>query len=162
VVGVAAAYLRKGESLNFAVPLRKILTLKQTKPISLALWSHSRRRPDATDFFLEGLASMKLGDCGQGLQSFRLAVVKSPHSAWAWWGMGVCLTQLNVDGQAVVALKRAIALDPTLGAPHFALGLTYLAEGKSGPARREYQALKSLDPELAKRLAANLAQQGGN
>ena len=78
VVGVAAARLRRGQDLNFAVPLEQILTLKQINPATLALWSNPRRRPDSHDLFLEGLASMKLGDCEQGLRYFVLATKRNP------------------------------------------------------------------------------------
>src|SRR5882762_362941 len=37
VVGVAAAYLKRSENLNFAIPLERILVLKRVKPVTLKL-----------------------------------------------------------------------------------------------------------------------------
>jgi hypothetical protein len=158
VVGVAAAYLRKGQDLNFAIPLEQILTLKQTKPRALALWNNPHRKPDARDLFAEGLASMQLDDCERGLWSFRLALKKNPGFALAWWGTGVCLEQDGKTTEAIAALKNAITLDPGLGAPHYALGITYASEGKRESALKEYELLKRLDPDLATKLKTQLAQ----
>jgi hypothetical protein len=158
VVGVAAAYLRKGEDLNFAIPLERILTLKRSKPMTLALWSNPHRKPDARDFFTEGIASMKLDDCEQALLSFHMAVKKIPSFALAWWGTGVCFLQEGKATEAVAALKRAASLDPSLALPHYALGLTYASQGKRELAFKEYSLLKRLDPDLATKLKGSLPQ----
>lgn len=156
VVGVATAYLRKSENLNFAIPLERILVLKRINPVALDIWSNPSRRADALDFFTEGLASMKLDDCEHGLQSFRLALKKRPDFAMAWWGAGVCLMEEGETDQAVTLLKKASDLDPSLGPPHFALALVYVGQGKRGPAYQEYERLKRVDPELAKKLISQL------
>jgi tetratricopeptide (TPR) repeat protein len=156
VVGVATAYLRKSENLNFAIPLERVLVLKRIKPVALDIWSNPSRKPNAGDFFAEGLASMRVDDCEHGLQSFRLALKKRPGFAWAWWGTGVCLMEEGETEEAIASLKRASVLDPGLGPPHYALALAYVAQGKRAPAYREYELLKGLDPNLAEKLASQL------
>jgi serine protease Do len=158
VVGVAAAYLQKGQQLNFAIPLEAILTLKRRHPITLAMWSDPHRKPDQYSYFSEGLTYMQLTDCEDGLRSFALSLKKNPNFAWAWWGAGVCFMQKDAPEKAIAALKEAIELDPSLGPPHYALGLAYLAQNRRGPAREEYEALKNINSDLAKKLATQLGQ----
>jgi tetratricopeptide (TPR) repeat protein len=158
VVGLATAYLRRGQGLNFAVPLERILTLKRTKPITLALWNNPRRKPRASDLFIEGLASMKIGECEQALVSFRLAIRKKPTYAWPWWGTGVCLLERDKTDEAITVLKMATILDPSIAPAHYALGYTYARQGKRDSAYKEYQALKGIDPDLARKLASELPQ----
>ena len=156
VVGVAAAYLRKGEDLNFAIPLERILILKRIKPVTLSIWSDPRRRPTVLDLFNEGLASMRLDDCEQGLLLFDLAIKKKPDFAVAWWGAGVCLLDRNSTSEGIEALKKASQLDPRLAEPHYSLGITYAQQGRRGAAYGEYEALKRLDPDMAQKLKEQL------
>jgi Flp pilus assembly protein TadD len=156
VLGVATAYFRKGEDLNFAIPLERILILKQIKPVTLALWSNPHRKPMALDLFGEGLASMQVRDYKQALLSLDLAIRKKPDFALAWWGAGVCLVVLNSTDKGIEALKYASQLDPSLAQPHYSLGIAYVQQGRRGAAYQEYEALKPLDPELAKTLKEQL------
>ncbi|HEV3112831.1 MAG TPA: trypsin-like peptidase domain-containing protein [Candidatus Binataceae bacterium] len=158
VVGVAAAFLNKGQGLNFAVPLERILVLKRIKPLTFDIWNHPSRRPSVRDLLIQGLASMKLGDCPQGLQSFRLAIEKKPDYAAAWWACGVCLLQQNATNEGIAALKKANHLDPSLALPHYTLGLIYARQDQRGAAHAEYETLKTLDSDLAKKLATQLSR----
>jgi tetratricopeptide (TPR) repeat protein len=152
VVGVAAAYLKKSENLNFAIPLERILVLTRIKPVTLKIWSNPSQKPSEYDLFSEGLASMKLDDCQQGLVSFALALKKKPTFAWAWWGFGVCLLDRGDSDKAIVAFKQATAIDPNIGAAHYDLGLIYADQGRRTPAYEQYELLKRIDPDLATKL----------
>jgi len=156
VVGVAAASLKKSENLNFAIPLERILILKRIKPVALDLWSNPGRKPDARDLFWEGLASMKLDDCENGLRAFQLAIKKRPDFPGAWWGRGVCLMEEGETNEAIASLKKASVLNPKFGPPHYSLGLAYVAQGQRGLARQEYETLKGIDADLAEQLASQL------
>jgi S1-C subfamily serine protease len=156
VVGVATAYVRKSENLNFAIPLERVLVLRRIKPVALDIWSNPTQKPKARDFFVEGLAAMRLGDCEHGLESFRLALKKRPAFAAAWWGTGVCLMEKGAMDGGVASLKKASVLDPSFGLPHYALALAYIAQGKRALAYQEYQLLKGLDPNLAEKLVSEL------
>lgn len=156
VLGVATAYFQKGQALNFAIPLERILILKRLKPVSLAIWNNPRRKPTVLDLFDQGLASMQLHDYEQALLSFDLAIKKKPDFALAWWGAGVCLVVRKETDEGIEALKKASQLDPSLAQPHYSLGITYAQQGLRGPAYDQYEALKPLDPELAKTLKEQL------
>jgi S1-C subfamily serine protease len=54
VVGVAAAYPKKTENLNFAIPLEQMLVLKRIKPVALDVLSNPSKRPSAYDSFMRG------------------------------------------------------------------------------------------------------------
>ena len=156
VLGVATAYFQKGQDLNFAIPLERILILKRIKPVTLAIWSSPHRKPTVVDLFGEGLASMQLHDYEQALLSFDLAIRKKPDFAVAWWGAGVCLVVRKETDEGIEALKKASQLDPSLAQPHYSLGITYAQQGRRGPAYNEYETLKRLDPGLAKELKEQL------
>ena len=157
VVGVAAAYLRKGQDLNFAIPLERVLILKRIKPMTLDSWSNPRRKPTALDLAREGLASMKLGDCEQGLLSFDLAIKKKPDYAAAWWGVGTCLLISNSTDEGIAALKKSSQTrSSSFASAYYTLGLAYAEEGQRDPAYEEYESLKRLDPGLAQKLKEQL------
>jgi tetratricopeptide (TPR) repeat protein len=152
VVGVATAFMREGENLNFAVPLERILTLDQNHPRTFAQWRHPRRRASANDYYLDGLASWRLADCDAGLELFKKALEREPKFAEAWWGRGLCLIDNGNQNEAVAAFDRAIALRPDFASAHYDLGMIYTDEGRRDLASKEYGVLKTLSPDMARKL----------
>ncbi len=152
VVGVATAFMREGENLNFAVPLERILTLDKNHPRTFVQWRHPRRPSSADDYYLEGLASWRIGDCSIGLDFFKKALEKQPRFAEAWWGRGLCLIEDGRQNDAIAAFDRAIELRPDFASAHYDLGIVYADEGRRDLATREYGVLKALSPEMARKL----------
>ena len=156
VIGVATAYLKAGQGLNFAIPLERILTLKRRKPITLAQWSKAHKVPTVFDLYMDGLTSYSLDQYDDGLHSFLAAINKKPDYAPAWWGAGDCLVGLGSTDKAIEAFNESIKLDPTLGLPHYSLAALYASQGKHKAAEKEYRTLRTLDPDLAKRLQGQI------
>jgi len=152
VIGVATAFMREGENLNFAVPLERILTLDRGRPRTFAQWRHPRRPADAKDYYTDGLASWRLADCAAGLDMFKKALEKDPRFAEAWWGRGLCLIDDGKQNEALAAFDRAVQLRPDFASAHYDLGMIYADEGRRDLASREYGVLRTLSPDLARKL----------
>jgi Trypsin-like peptidase domain/TPR repeat len=157
VVGVATAFMREGENLNFAVPLERILTLDRSRPRTFAQWRHPRRPVTATDYYLDGLGSWRLSDCETGLDLFKKALEKEPRLAEAWWGRGLCLVDRDKQSDAIAAFDRALQLRPDFASAHYDLGMVYADEGRRDLASRECGVLKTLSPPLARKLEGYLS-----
>jgi len=156
-VGVATAFMREGENLNFAVPLERILTLDRSRPRTFAQWRHPRRPVTATDYYLDGLASWRLSDCETGLELFKKALDQEPRLAEAWWGRGLCLVDRDNQNDAIAAFDRAVQLRPDFASAHYDLGMAYADEGRRDLASRECGVLKNLSPPLARKLEGYLS-----
>jgi len=157
VAGVATAFMREGENLNFAVPLERILTLDRSRPRTFAQWRHPRRPVTATDYYLDGLASWRLSDCETGLELFKKALDQEPRLAEAWWGRGLCLVDRDKQNDAIAAFDRAVQLRPDFASAHYDLGMAYADEGRRDLASRECGVLKNLSPPLARKLEGYLS-----
>ncbi len=152
VVGVATAFMREGENLNFAVPLERILTLDRNQPRTFAQWRHPHHPGSAADYYTDGIASWRLADCDGGLAMFKKALEKDPRFAEAWWGRGLCLIDDGKRNDAAAAFARAVQLRPDFASAHYDLGIVYADEGRRDLASKEYGVLKTLSPDLARKL----------
>jgi tetratricopeptide (TPR) repeat protein len=157
VIGVAAAFMREGENLNFAVPLERILTLDRNHPLTFAQWRHPHRSASANDNYTDGLASWRLSDCNAGLGLFTRAIEKDPRFAEAWWGRGLCLIDEGKQTDAIAAFDRAVQLRPDFATAHYDLGMIYADEGRRDLASRECGVLRTLSPDLAHKLEGYLS-----
>jgi len=124
--------------------------------MTLDIWSSPRHRPTLLDLWNEGLASLQVNDCDQGLLFFNQVIKKKPEIAPAWWGAGVCLLASNSTNEGIAALKKAGQLDPSFTTPHYTLGLTYAQQGRREAAYNEHEALKRLDRKFAQKLKEQL------
>jgi len=152
VVGVATAFMREGENLNFAVPLERILTLDRNQPRTFAQLLHPRKPVVAKDYYIDGLALSRLQDCQEGLAYFKKALDRDAKFAEAWWGRGQCLLDDGRPNDAVAAFDHAVQLQPDFASAHYDLGLAYADQGRRDLATREYGVLKTLSPDLARKL----------
>lgn len=157
VIGVATAFMKEGENLNFAVPLERILTLDSNDPRTFAQWRHPHRTATANDYYVDGLASWRLADCDTGLNLFKKAVDLDPRFAEAWWGRGLCLIDDGKQNDAIAAFGRAVELRPDFASAHYDLGMIYADEGRRDLASRECGVLKTLSPDLARKLEGYLS-----
>ncbi len=102
--------------------------------------------------FLLGLAYKRLGWYYAALEAFKQVLKINPDYDEALFELGNTYKHLNRLAEAVKAYSRAVTLNPGVAAPRFQLGLAYLKLGDQPSARREQQALKKLDPDLASQL----------
>jgi superkiller protein 3 len=63
--------------------------------------------------------------------------------------LGVALAKINDREGAIVALKKAVELDPKNGQIHLNLAVAYRRQKKIDDAIKEYETAVSLDPGLA-------------
>src|SRR5262249_6075192 len=63
-----------------------------------------------------------------------------------WTNRGLCLYELNKQGEAVKSFVKAAALNPRLAMPHLFLGIEYLRLGKPDKAASSLQTVLILEP----------------
>jgi tetratricopeptide (TPR) repeat protein len=63
--------------------------------------------------------------------------------------LGLTYTELGLQGDALKAYKRAIALKADYAEAHYNLGLLYVAIGERSFAQAEYETLKRLNSNFA-------------
>lgn len=91
---------------------------------------------------------------------WRHAVSATPDCFMCQTNRGVWLLEQGAPGAGVTHLQRARALRPQDSRPRVALVRVYLTLGAAEPARREYEALRRLDPAAARRLATLFGEGG--
>jgi len=90
------------------------------------------------------------------------AVSATPDCFICQANRGVWLVEHGAPGAGVTHLQRARALRPQHSLPRVALVRVYLTLGAAAEARREYDALRRLDPAAARRLAALFGEGGAD
>lgn len=155
LVGVATLQSAEGQSLNFAVPSKRILRLQagplQTFASYNAETQKSNRRM-AESFYSQGLKIASNDDFRQALHFFEKAVEIDPTYAEAWYQAGFAYGMLGQHEKALIASKKAAQLRPrwsetyvNIGASSFALGRfeesaeAYKKATKLNPFKAEYQ-----------------------
>lgn len=110
-------------------------------------------RPDYdVAHFSLGIVYSRVGRWKEALASFKKAVEISPNYAEGYLGLGVAYVILGRNSKAMEACLKAIQLRPGYAKAHYALALSYLMLGDSQSALKEYEILKTLDPDLANQL----------
>jgi len=89
---------------------------------------------------------LKLDDLEQAALEAHRAVKDAPHLAPAWSVLGYALSRQDKPLEAEQALRRAIALDPSLPQPHASLGTLAAKRGDFGTAAALFARSLELDP----------------
>jgi tetratricopeptide (TPR) repeat protein len=78
--------------------------------------------------------------------------VENNRTAMDWYHIGIGYSELAMHKEAMKNFKQAIKIKPDLAEAHLGLGISYhyLKDRKS--ALKEYNILKDLDPQMAKKL----------
>jgi tetratricopeptide (TPR) repeat protein len=93
-------------------------------------------RPDPKDHiaayedFKGGLALRLAGRRVEAVDQLRRVVQDNPAMGDAWEMLGVTLLEMDRNAEAIKALDRTIALDPTRPEPHLALAKLYALDGR--------------------------------
>jgi len=125
-----------------------------------AFASAVRIKPDYVKAYNNlGVAYGSLGRYQDEIDACSKAIKIDPAFADAHNNLGVALSQLGRYPEAIQAFNRAIQLNPGFPEAHLGLGATYLLSGDKNSAMKEYEILKSLDPQKANLLLNLLNQQ---
>jgi arylsulfatase A-like enzyme/Tfp pilus assembly protein PilF len=109
-------------------------------------------RPDPKDHIAayedlrRGLSLRLAGRRVEAVEQLRKVVRANPDLRDAWEMLGVTLTELDRRREAIEALDRTIALDPTSGEPHLAVARLLVLEGKRDVALKHADVAARRDP----------------
>jgi tetratricopeptide (TPR) repeat protein len=78
------------------------------------------------------------------VRHFEQALQRDPRAAVAWVGLGTSLTHLHRPADAVLKLRRAIALEPGMGEAYYALGMAYQSSGDKANAAAAFEKAEQL------------------
>ena len=96
---------------------------------------------------LEGRRRIKIGDVKGGLQCFENLLSFSAGTAFAHYGMGLCLRGNGDNEGAYLHFARAVAAAPDQSDYRLEMAQSALAVGKYDEADRQYQEVLSRDPD---------------
>jgi len=85
-----------------------------------------------------GLFNCQLGDFGPGLAAASRAPPLDPLNPRVFKSLGYCLLDARRYDEAIVAVRRALALSPDSNGAHGAIGEALLLQGRPAEALREY------------------------
>ena len=100
-----------------------------------------------------GLLFLSHEDWELALRYFVRAVEANPRDPRPWFQAGLCRGKLGDTEGKFRDYRHAIRLDPKYADPHYSLGISFILVGKHCDAIQEYVVLRTLDRELAERLA---------
>ena len=154
--------------------------LKQYKEAVVALKMAIRIKPeivDAEDYYQLSRSYTALEKFPLALEAIKLAIYvqraeqinleggntsRSPAVADLHYSAGLAFYNLQRYREALEELKQVIALNPKHAPGYFGLALTYLATGDRKAAEKQQEALESLDPVYAAKIAKLLASKRDN
>lgn len=99
-----------------------------------------------------GNAHNGLGEFDQAATALKRSTTIAPANAAAYFNLGVTLYSAKRFSEAVVAYREVLRLRPALPQALYNLGLTYVAINDQKSAREQYEALKTINSDLAKQL----------
>jgi tetratricopeptide (TPR) repeat protein len=155
-------------------------TLGQYKEAVVVLKLAIRIKPevvDAQDYYHLSRAYTALEKFPLALEAIKLALYikraeqvntengntsSAPSMADLHYSAGLAFYNLQRYREALEELKQVIALNPKHAPGYFGLALTYLATGDRKAAEKQQQALESLDPVYAAKIAKLLAMKSDN
>lgn len=115
------------------------------------------RETDPRFWFLLGEVRAQAGDAIGAAQAYETALRADPNRAEAWVGLGQALVQLGegrVEGQAVDAFRRALALDPGSTVARYFLGRGEIDAGRRAEGVALWRSLLAELPPSDTRRAA--------
>ena len=99
-------------------------------------------------------ALSQMGRREEAVQQLRVAGLMAADDAGVQMSLGFVLMQFGQPAEAVTRFRRAIELGGDVASARLGLAQAYLALGRGALAREEYEALRALDPRLARRIGA--------
>jgi tetratricopeptide (TPR) repeat protein len=156
VIGAATFYIKGGQNLNFAIPVKYVVNLlNESKKPEKKRKQYGTFTPITTlepAPVPEAPAPAPSPELVDILEKAKAKVRENPDSADAHFGLGVAYVILGMYREALEAYKQAIRIKPDDAKAHYGLGVAYLLFNDSGSALDEYKILKELDSEKANKL----------
>ncbi len=126
---------------------------------------------DATTYYQLGLAYDALRKYSDALSVFKQALSvrrahllengndqSGPSLAMVRHNLGLEYSKMGRYNEAIRELKEAVKLDPEMAESFYALAIAYLGQGDRRSAETQEKILKKLNPELARKVSAELAR----
>jgi tetratricopeptide (TPR) repeat protein len=127
VVGVATFQMRKGQNLNFAIPISRLNKLRKVEggEMSTINFEDTELVQAIDNAFDQGMILFSRKQYQGAIAFFRKAVKKDPQNAEAFMHLGICYRETGATN-AVEAFKSAVDLDPDYAEAYYHLGITYI------------------------------------
>ncbi len=154
VIGVATLQAEEGQSLNFAVPAKRISQLRIGALQTFAKVSREtsqNKRSVAEKLYSKGLQFLSNDNYIKALPYFEEAVKSDPNYAEAWYQVGFSYGMLGKHKEALRASETAAKLRPDWAETYVNIGASNFALNKFKDAAKAYQKavrLNQNDPEL--------------
>jgi tetratricopeptide (TPR) repeat protein len=155
VIGVAAALLRGGQALNFAVPaecavrlMTKAATAMKTKPLGVGSAVGEDAIYSDPDWRAAYIATMS-GDDVENLKYSKALVDRFPENAEAWFRLGYAFGHLNFTDDAISAYRQAIKIKPESAEAWCNLGNAYSNSRRTDDAIAAYREAIKIKPDHA-------------
>lgn len=117
------------------------------------------KNPERADAWIQvGFCKVKQGKNQDAIRAFQQALRLRPNSYEAHNKLGDAYYYAGNYRKAVESYERAVALRPDLAEGYYNLGMAHLELGDRASATAQAQRLKTLDAELHKKLAGELAR----
>lgn len=148
VIGVVTSYLAGGQNLNFAVPVRHLITLIRTRGEVKPLASAGGKPLDRNevDKLQPVWGAIEKEDYGNALRLLAALREQQDGSAPYWFTTGVVHYNLGNHELAADAYLSAIRLAPKNSSYHYALGWAYIRLHKDEAALDAFMNTVRLDP----------------
>jgi tetratricopeptide (TPR) repeat protein len=88
----------------------------------------------------------------EAAEALKQAAAIEPNNAAAHFNLGLALYNGKRFSEAIEAYQAVVKLRPQLAAAHYNLGLSYVAIDDKQAARRQYEILRPLNPNMADQL----------
>jgi Flp pilus assembly protein TadD len=167
-IGAVTFLLKKGENLNFAVPLknvakqlakyRKLAKIKVPPPIPSTSRKPSvvsitkakkevvKKPDDAKAYFLHGCSYQELNMYKEAIKLYRQALKIKPDFVEVYINLGIAYYKLGKYSDSIDAYKEAIKLKPNSASLYGKLGATQIIKGRYSMARDTFKKAVDLDP----------------
>lgn len=100
-----------------------------------------------------GFVLLTMGKELAAIRVLKAAIAIDPAFVDAWCVLGDVYLDLGEGDKAFDAFERALGLDPRNPEPHCKLAMYYLSRGDMNGLRKEYEALREMEPDMAARIA---------
>lgn len=148
VIGITTFQLTGKDTVNFAVPVKRLLDLNGEAEVSIAQWEHEResREPRSNDeLYLKGVNLICSGDWTAALECFYSIVNESPMHVLAYPMIGYCNLKLERWDEAAEAYYQALLIDPQDAASYYDMALAYGKLNRWMEAKASYKQAIRLD-----------------
>jgi len=147
-----AAYERaRAENPSSPLPLFRLAQLEllenHTDAALADLTAAVRLKPDfAAAYYMASQIYASQNNLKDALAAAALAAKNASDDPLAWYNAGSIAYVAEDYANAVVALEKALALQPSYANAQYVLGLSYAALGRNDDSLKAFEALNTLDP----------------